>query len=198
MAAAGLMEGRAGAMAARLVDTAERLGIDAPGRAIISAAFVAAMRPRLSGGLDDHGPEYLHPARTALILMEDAGVGEPATLAAAILTETRHPGLRPDADEVDRLGEQVRGLVAAVPDPEEDERVLESLIVAGPDVRLIAVAERLDHARHLHLRPRSEWPGYHAVTCASYAPAAARSHPVLGRRLAWWCRSFRDRFLRPG
>lgn len=192
------MEGRAGAMAARLVDAAERLGIDAAGRALISAAFVAAMRPRLSGALDDDSPEYLHPARTALILMEDAGAREPATLAAAILTETRFPALRPDPGDVDRLGDQVRGLVAAVPDPEDDERLLETLVIAGADVRLIAVAERLDHARHLHLRPRPEWPGYHAVTCASYAPAAARSHPVLGRRLAWWCRSFRDRFLRPG
>lgn len=192
------MEGRAGAMAARLADTAERLGIDADGRALIAAAFEAAMRPRLDGGLDDHSPEYLHPARTALILTDDAGVRHPPTLAAAILTETRDPALRSAPDAVERLGDEIRDLLAAVPDPGDPERVLERLVVAPAGVGLIAVAERLDHARHLHLRPRSEWPPYHALTCASYAPAATRAHPVLGRRFAWWCRTFRERFLARG
>lgn len=192
------MKGRAGAMAARLVDTAERLGIDGTGRALITAAFETAMRQRLSAVLDDHSPAYLHPARTALILMDDAGVSHATTLAAALLTETRDTALRADAAEVERLGEAVRGLVAAMPRPDPEERVLESLVTADAQARLIAVAERLDHARHLHLRPPEEWPGYHALTCASYAPAAARAHPLLGRRLTWWCRMFRDRYLAGG
>lgn len=192
------MQGRAGAMAARLVETAERLGIDRGGRALITAAFEAAMRPRLSGGLDEHSPAYLHPARTALILMEDAGVTHATTLAAALLTETREPALRADAADVDALGDTVRALLAAVPGPEPEERVLESLVTAELQARLIAVAERLDHARHLHLRPREEWPGYHALTCGSYAPAAARAHPLLGRRLAWWCGMFAARYLTRG
>lgn len=192
------MKGRAGAMAARLVDTAERLGIDAAGRALITAAFETAMGPRLSAGLDDHSPAYLHPARTALILMDDAGVSHATTLAAALLTETRDPALRADAVEVDRLGNAVRGLLSTIPAPDPEERVLESLVTAASQARLIAVAERLDHARHLHLRPPEEWRAYHALTCASYAPAAARAHPLLGRRLEWWCRMFRDRYLAAG
>ena len=190
------MERRAGAMATRLVRTAERLGMDPDGRALLAAAFAAAMEPRLAAGLEDRAPEYLHPARTALILMDDAAVSHAPTLAAALLTETRLPALRPPAAAMAALGDEVRDLVAAIPDPDPSERVLESLLLASADVRLIAVAERLDHARHLHLRPRSEWAPFHTVTCASYAPAAARAHPVLERRLAWWCRTFQERFLR--
>ena len=198
MATPGVMEARAGAMAARLDGTAERLGIGADGRALLASAFEVAMRPRMSGGLDEHSPAYLHPARTALILMEDAGVSHPTTLAAGILAETRHPAVRPDPDAVEALGEEVLGLLAAVPDPGAAERMLERLVVAPAGARLIAVAERLDHARHLHLGPPSDWLAFHALTCASYAPAAARAHPVLGRRFAWWCRTFRERFLARG
>lgn len=194
MAAADVTGGRAASMAARLADTAERLGIGAPGRALIARAFDTAMQPRLRAGLDEHHPDYLHPARTAIILMDDAEVADAAVLAAALITETRDPALRPGPHAAAGLPDDVRALAAAVPDPAEHGRVLERLVVADATVRLVALAERLDHARHLHLRDPGEWRGYHDLTCAAYAPAAARTHPVLDRRLAWWCRTFRKRF----
>ena len=189
-------------MAVRLAETAERLGVEPAGRALLDAAFRTAMAPRLHARLDDHHADFLHPARTALILMDDAGVAEATMLAAAAVAETREPTLRVDGSVVlDVLGEDVRALLAAVPGggglaaAEDPDRLREDLVVSGRGPLLVAVSERLDHARHLHLRPRVEWEEYHARTCAAYAPAAARAHPRLEQRLAWWCRTFSDRFL---
>lgn len=198
MASPGVSASRAGAMAVRLAETAERLGIDLAGRDLIGAAFDLATARRLGAGLAEHDPDFLHPARTGLILMDDAGVADAPALAAALLAESRDPELRPAPQTVRELGEEVADLVAALPDPDPVEGLLERLVTAGPTALLIAVAERLDHARHLHLRPRAEWAAYHATTCAAYASAAARAHPTLHRRLAWWCRTFARRFLRTG
>ena len=85
--------GRAGAMAARVADTARRAGVSEVGVRSIVAALDTAMRPRSERLDDDHHPDYLHPARTVLILLEDAGVVDPATLSAAALTETLRPEL---------------------------------------------------------------------------------------------------------
>ena len=198
MATPGVTSTRARAMAARLAETAERMAVDRPGRDLIAAAFDLAMEPRLRAALDDHAPDFLHPARTALIAMDDAGVAHAPTLAAALLVETRDAALRPDAGGLGALGvpgDEVAALVAAVPDPDEGEELVERLVTAAAPVLLIALVERLDHARHLHLRPRPEWGPYHATTCAAYAPLAGRADPVLERRFAWWCRTFRARFL---
>ena len=187
------MPERARAMAARLADTAARLGVDRDGRDLIARAFEAGMAPRIDAGLDDHHPDFLHTARTALILMDDTGAADPATLAAALVTETREADLRMEEDEVRRLGEDVAALAAAVPDPAA-EGLIERLVTADPALRLVALAERLDHARHLHLRDPGEWAAYHALTCAAYAPVAGRAHPVLERRFTHWCRTFARRF----
>lgn len=188
---------RARAMGARLAATAERLGVGAEGRALMAAAFDAGMEPRARAGLDDHAPDYLHTARTALILMDDATVADPVSLAAALVTETRDPALRPSGSAIAALGEAVVERVRAVPDPREEGVLLERLVAAPLPVLMLTLAERLDHARHLHLRPPEEWAPYHALTCAAHAVAAARAHPLLRRRFEWWCRTFAGRFLTP-
>lgn len=197
MAAPGVtVRGRADAMAARLDDTAARLGVGREGRELIAAAHRAAMRPR-DLRLDARHPDYLHGARTALILMEDAEVRDAPTLAAAIVTETRSALLRAPAETLVGLGAGIAELSAAVPVPAAaGEGLLEALLLTPAPVALIAVAERLDHARHLHLRDRAEWERDHALTCAVYAPFAARVHPRIGRRFEWWCGAFSRRFLR--
>lgn len=189
---------RADAMGRRLLLTAERLGISADGRDLVLRAFRTAMQPRRERLSDDHDPDYLHPARTALILMDDARVQDPGVIAAALLAETRDRSLAADSAAIDR----VSGAVAAdldllpIPTPEE-ERLLERLLALPSGLAMVASAERLDHARHLHLRPRPEWEAYHATTCSSYAPVAARTHETLGARLKWWCITFQRRFLAP-
>jgi (p)ppGpp synthase/HD superfamily hydrolase len=186
-------------MGRRIARTAGRLAMDAPGQELVLRAYRAGMARRME--LDDHHPDHLHPARTALILMDDAGVGDPHVLAAALVTETRDGSFQVEPGTLADLGPEVEEIVAGVPAPDaegeaEGEGLLEALVTASPAVLTVALAERLDHARHLHLRPREEWESYHGVTCQVYAAAAQRGHPALAGRITWWCATFRDRFLR--
>lgn len=188
---------RAEAMARRLDRTARRLGLAAADRTLLIDAFRVVMAPRMARLADDHDPDYLHPARTALILTDDCRIADVATLVAALLAETRVPDVAVPAASARRLDPAAAAIVAAVPAPDvEGDRLLESLLAASPETRFVACAERLDHARHLHLRPRDEWEPYHGITCAAYAPVAGRTHPRLGQRLDWWCSIFRGRFLK--
>lgn len=190
------MTDRAGAMARRLDGAARRLGIPDEGCTLIRTAFEAAMEPRRQRVPDDHHPDYLHPARTALILMDDARVADAAVLAMALFAETRDPSLAAPTGTIQQVDPVVAEAVAGIPIPaREAERLVESLLALSPDQALVAVAERIDHARHLHLRDRDEWAVYHGTTCAAYAPVAGRVHPALGGRLDWWCSTFKRRFL---
>ena len=187
---------RAEAMARRLARTARRLGIPDERWPRLRTAFDVGMKRRLARRLDDHHPDYLHPSRTALILMDDAVITDLPTLAAALVTETRDAGLAPEPGELDALGAEAAAVAAAVPRPDrEGDRLLEALLAAPRGAQLVALAERLDHARHLHLRGRGEWVAYHDVTRAVYAPLAARVDAALMARLGWWCTTFRRRFL---
>lgn len=189
---------RARAMAQRLADTAEHAGLAAADVALIERAFDLAMQPRIERIADDHDPDFLHPARTTLILLEDVGCRDARTLAAGALCETVRLELAVPIARVEAaLDPAVRALLDEVPVPERaGEELLERLVTAGPDARLIALAERLDHARHLHLRPAAGWPAFHALTCDVYLPLASRADPTLERRLRWWCGMFARRFLR--
>lgn len=234
--------GRAGAMAARVADTARRAGVSEVGVRSIVAALDTAMRPRSERLDDDHHPDYLHPARTVLILLEDAGVVDPATLSAAALTETLRPELAAEVPKGPRAGSHAQpvaeatatsrdrpareagaepdgsgkhadtsllapgtlapgtlDILAEVPCPRTDpDTLLERLVTAPESARLVALAERLDHARHLHLGDRAAWAGLHRETCEIYLPVAERTHDVLARRLRWWCGTFAERFLGTG
>ena len=186
---------RAEAMGRRLARAADRLGIDTDGRALILDAFRLAMGPRLERIHEDHDPDYLHPARTALILMDDTGEADPVTLAAALDVETRDPTLAAPADGMHRVSPEAATLAAEVPVPDRTPRLLEALL-ALPDAAIrVAAAERLDHVRHLHLRPESEWREAHAMTREAYVPVARRVDSTLAARLEWWCDMFERRFL---
>lgn len=187
---------RAQAMKRRLDRTAARLGVGEDGMELVMAAFDLGMGPRLAIGMDDHHPDYLHPARAALILMDDARVDDARVIAAALVTETRSSALAVPAGAVERLDGRVAAIVSEVPVPTVgDASLTERLVGASAGARLVAVAERLDHARHLHLRDRGEWARYHATTCDTYAPVATRTHAALAGRITWWCGTFRERFL---
>jgi hypothetical protein len=188
--------GRAEAMGRRISRTAGRLGVDSAGLDFLRRAFEIGMAPRFDRAFDDHHPDYLHPARTALILMDDARIDDTVTLATALVTETRDPTLRPEPRALVEIP-RVADLLAGVPDPAADETLAEALLGAPRGACMVALAERLDHARHLHLRERPEWGPYHELTRRIYAPIADRTHPTLGGRLAWWCATFEERFLAP-
>jgi len=188
--------GRAGAMAARIETAATEAGTGPAAAAAVVAAFLAAMRPRRERLDDEHDPDFLHPGRTVLILLEDLGITDPAVLAAGALTETLRPELAPRPGDVTAAAPDAQQLLAEIPVPATaGDELLERLVAAPLAVRCIALAERLDHARHLHLRPAAEWAPLHHETCTIYRPVAERTHPVLARRFRWWCETFRRRFL---
>lgn len=181
-------------MGRRLARTARRLGIDEEGRALVHDAFRLAMEPRRSRIREDHHPDYLHPARTALILMDDTGETAPVTLAAALFTETRDPTLAPAPRAMRGLSPEAADLAAGIPAATAD-RLLEVLLALSEPALRVAAAERLDHARHLHLRERAEWQGWHESTRAVYVPVTRRVDRTLAGRLDWWCDMFSRRFL---
>lgn len=189
------LDGRAAAMAERLAIAARRVGMDERGAESVVRAFQLAMRPRIEHLPDDRHPDFLHPARTALILMEDLGVDSPDVVAAGVLAETLYPEFVADPADVD--GRMIRELLRRLPMPAGEGDYLAEALEAAPEaVRLIALAERLDHARHLHLREPDEWAAFHDETCRAYRPVAAETHPTLARRYDWWCRMFARRYLR--
>jgi hypothetical protein len=184
-------------MGERLEGAARRAGIDAAGSALILAAYRAAMAHRAPRLADEHHIDYLHPGRTALILIDDLGITDAEVVAAGVLTETLVPEL--EARAPSEIPPAVLALRDQVPTPPRSgERLLEDLLVADEAIRLIALAERLDHDRHLHLRDQGEWSARHHESCTVYRALAPLTHPTLERRYRWWCDTFERRFLGRG
>jgi hypothetical protein len=179
-------------MAEKLAVYAARAGVD--NVPLLLQAYHLALKPRLEQLSDVFHHDLLHPARCALILLENVQHTNAVVLAAAQVTETRAPELRvAGADIAHTLGDDVARLSVAVPDPvRHADTLLEKLVTAEEDVALIALAERLDQSRHLHMRARSEWRDYYTQTVTAYLPVAERVHPELARRFQRWA----DAFLR--
>jgi (p)ppGpp synthase/HD superfamily hydrolase len=180
-------------MAEKLAVYAQRAGVTDIG--LVLQAYQLAMQPRLEHLADVFHHDMLHPARTALILLENVGITAARVLAAAQVIETCVPRLRVVPEEIAAaLGADVAALAAAVPDPVADrETLVEQLVTADDNVALIALAERLDHARHLHMRAPREWRDYFEQTVTVYLPLAQRLHPELQRRFERWAGAFEQR-----
>jgi len=189
---------RAGRMAERLRWTALRVGLGAEEARLLADSFLEGMRHRARVIPDDHHPDYLHPARTALILLDDMEVRDPAVLSAAVLSDTSRPDLAATEAEVLRIaGPEAARIAGSLPPGSADPRDLtETLVTAPPGVLALYLAGQLDHARHLHLGDPAGWlQGYERVI-AFFLPLAQRCHPLLAMRFERWARAFRRRFLR--
>lgn len=208
---------RGEAMGRRVVRTARASGVGATGLEAIARAHDAARARREALLDDDHDPHYLHPGRTALILLLDTGETDPAVLAAATLAESERPELaaadeavlaphsRPagapaDGDPSGRAGPAARDILeralelrARVP-RRDDPEVVEKLVVDEPALGLLAVAERLDHARHAHMWIEG---AEHARLLSEFERhwdgLAERVHPRLAQRFRRWARGTRRR-----
>lgn len=193
-------EDRGTAMAASVVRAARTVGVPAEGIPLISRAHALAMRPRVAAFDDDHHPLFLHPGRTVLVLLRDVGCLDPLTLAAAVLVESEDEALRVPGAEAEALaGPAVADLLARVPLSGRED-LAEALVTADETVRFVALAERLDHLRHAHLRdaPAGWGPAILAEAEAVYGPVAHRTHPRLAQRYDHWCRAFRRRMAMGG
>lgn len=142
----------------------------------------AIMSSRASDFGDEHHPAFLHPLRTAILLME-ADETDPRAHAVALVLDTE--GRQPDADDIreailrtgrawglDLDGEEVE--VGALTTADPGER-LELLVLAHSWLRNAWLAERLDQIRHLHL-----WAGPDR-TRAALERAEREEHPLAGR-----------------
>lgn len=189
---------RAPSMAESVRRIARAAGVDAPGLDLVGRALALAMEPRLATLDDEHHPAWLHPGRTALILLRDVAVADPVLLAAAALVESEHTPLRVAPDRIRlELGSEVAGIVEDVP-PAAADRLLEDLVAVPEATRLAALAERLDLVRHAHLLPGdAAWRGaVHSQVGSVYLPLAERTDEVLARRYRHWFEAFARRLSR--
>lgn len=88
---------RADRMADRIGRAALRAGVPTHAVAVLEEGFRAAIAPRQAGphalGSDQH-PDFLHPGRSVLILLQDLRETDPGVLIVGALAESRNPRLR--------------------------------------------------------------------------------------------------------
>jgi hypothetical protein len=160
-------------MRARVLATWYHLaGVAAPPE--LDSALTRALALRAT--LDDHHPWSLHPARTALILLDDCAEVDPGLIAIAVGVDSLVPEWH-----------DATGPAGVVPTPATaGEELLEALVAAPRRIRLVACAERLDHARHLHMFEYGDAPGFRAEVASVYLPVAERTHAQVARRFERW------------
>lgn len=181
---------RAARMGRRLERELATAGFGEEARRRILTAYRLALELRRER-LAPEDPGFLHPGRTVLILLTDVGRRPLPVFAAAPLCESEDAGLSVPRDRIEEaLGSPIADLAGDVP-LSGDPRLTERLVTSEPEVRLLALAERLDHLRHLHLADDPErLREAHREARDVYLPVAARVHAELERRIRWWC----DRF----
>ena len=184
-------------MALKLAAYARRVGIVPD---VLVSAYRMSIDRRMKVLHDVFHPELLHPARTVLILIEDAGCTDDVLLTAAALVDSEYGGMQlSDVEIRSAFGDRVADLVTGVPAPGEvREGLLEELVIAPHSVGLIAVAERLDHARHLHFRDEALWRPFFTQISNAYLPFSARVSDPLKGRLERWSGVFEKRLLSGG
>jgi len=186
------MSQRAEQMSGSVSSAARSVGFDDVAVAAVERALALAMRPRVQHLDDDHHPAFLHPGRSALVLLRDVGAVDPSVVLVAVLHESTDPALRVAPDELaESVGPATAAAVGAIPLP-GDEQLVERLISLGPGSSLAALAERLDQLRHLHLRDdlADGWADAHEEVTRAWLPFAARTHQQLAVRYAHWARTF--------
>jgi hypothetical protein len=183
---------RARAMAGSVERIARAAGLGDDAVELVGRAYALAMEPRRV--LDEHDPAFLHPGRTILILLQDVGPLRSDLLAAAAVHESEEARFRLDLVDVRReLGAPVADRVATLPLPTDDDLV-ERLVTLDEGARLAALAERLDHIRHAHLREDpARWRALREEVSAAWAPVAERTHPRLADRYRAWLRAISRR-----
>jgi (p)ppGpp synthase/HD superfamily hydrolase len=181
---------RGGAMEARVARTLEDAGLSRADVERVVGAHRLAMRARAEQSVEDHHFDFLHPGRTVLVLLLDTPLRDPVALAAAALVETERDELRVALSAIEReVGAAVAAFLEAVPIAEEG--LAEALVTATEDVRLVALAERLDHCRHAKFwADRGARRRIHGLAESVLGPVAQRTDATLARRYLHWTGAF--------
>jgi (p)ppGpp synthase/HD superfamily hydrolase len=185
-------------MEERVARTLEDARVPAEDAGSVVRAHHLAMSVRVPRLSDEHRPDVLHPGRVGLILLLGTGFRDPVGLAAACLIDSERADLRVPLGQVrERLGDEVARFVEAV--PLENEDLAEALVVADPEIRLVALAERLDQCRHAKFWPdAAAQRRIHEQADAILGPVAERTDPVLARRFRHWTEAFGRTLRRRG
>jgi hypothetical protein len=187
---------RVEAMAVRLRRTAGRFALSDADLKSLDECFRFVMSKRLQAWPEPH-PDFLHPARTALILLDDIGIADPAALCSGLLYDSDRLDLSVSASDARTHGwDAAADFLAQFPLPDLDSsELMESLITLDPVPLAVVLSERLDHARHLHFQPADRWqPFYHQIRDV-FLPVAARSS-LLAPRFDAWAEAFSRRLMR--
>ena len=161
----------------------------------VGHVFALAMQPRIAALDDEHHPAWLHPGRSALILLHDVAHVDSIVLVVAALHESIDTALQvPTAEIEGGVSPAAVQALARIPMP-GDERLVERLLLLSSGLALAALSERLDHLRHLHMREDliDSWSETHAEVSRAWLPFAARTDTTLARRYAHWVRTFARR-----
>ncbi len=170
-------------MADRVRRTLRGVGLTTDVTGPILRSHEHAMRRRRELLDDDHHPAFLHPGRTILVALEDAGVRDPAWLALAPLLDSVTPDFAPDP------GEWTEALQAVPPLPLEPGATLEELVQLDAEPLRVVLSEALDQLRHLHLIDDTDHQRTLAMRVEERVlPLAARAGGTLDRRFRWWWR----------
>jgi len=193
---------RARFMEARLARELKERGVQPADVLELTRLHARVMTPFHDAFSDDHHPVYLHPARSALVMLIETPERDVAALALALVVDSERilntgtvsaPVIPNHAAEALRdspavWSDEVLKIGSRLDAPGSPTR-LESLVVESDPFRAALLAERLDHLRHLHL-----WRGSEAVARAADEvqavdlPAAGRAHPRLAQLLRGWLR----------
>lgn len=170
-------------MGDRVARTFRTLGLEGEGVRAVLLNHERAMEQRRARLEDDHHPAFLHPGRSLIVALDDAGVRDPKLLALLPLMDSVNPELAPDplewAEALDRLGTP----------PLAPGASLEALVQLDPESMSVVLSEALDHLRHLHLLDGVERRRRLAERAESLVlPLAGRLGGALDRRLRWWWR----------
>lgn len=190
-------------MGLRVARTAAETGVSPAACVWLGRTHETAMAIRNEVLSDDHDSRYLHPGRSALILLQDVGETDAAVLGAAVIVDSQFPELMPNAASLRHASavearwlEDALALRAEIP-RSGDEMLAERLVTAPDRARRAALAERLDHLRHAHIDlDLGQRRRVHEEAEAVYLGIAQRTHAELERRYRWWCRMFASRHLR--
>ena len=131
---------------------------------LLTAARFAAAKHRVQRRKDAEASPYInHPIAVAATLA-DAGVADPAVLAAALLHDTIEDTDTTAAELEERFGPAVRGLVEEMTDDKSlDKAVRKELQVehaahASAGARMIKLADKICNVRDVAASPPPDWP----------------------------------------
>lgn len=132
---------------------------------IFEALQFAARKHRDQRRKDPEASPYInHPIALANILLNEAGVDDPAVICAALLHDTVEDTETTEAELAERFGPRIAAIVMEVTDdkslPKARRKELQVEEAAGlsREARLVKLADKISNLRDVASSPPPDWP----------------------------------------